>query len=78
MEPEKAISYAVRGFLTPKKATEPPPMLVWQYEGDLPVNEYTGYDKGTYLKLYPRRRIRASDVNFCQHDVDITKTRREY
>lgn len=42
------------------------------------VNEYAGYDYGSYFVLVPRRRIIASDVPIERKEVSIRQVRREY
>ncbi|MBR2908056.1 MAG: hypothetical protein IKC26_10020 [Clostridia bacterium] len=31
--------------------------IVWEYENGSPVYQYTGYDKGTYMDLYPHHAL---------------------
>ena len=68
----KPVSYAVRGVNGHGH------FIVWEYNGINPVNEYVGYDKGTYLALYPKRRLVPSRTELRKQDVAISKTRREF
>ena len=74
---EQKISYGVTGFLRGKPG-ELPPKIVVEYLSGSPVNKYTGYDKGTYLHLYPRERLQPSSVPLTKKTVDILRTVREY
>ena len=76
---DKKIFYVVRGYAK-KNATvgQRIPLVVWQYKGENPVNEYIGYDRETYLRLYPKRRIIPSDIPLVKHDVNVRETREEF
>jgi len=71
---EPKLTYAVRGP-APGKANA---FIVWEYDGASPVNEYTGYDNGTFLRLYPRRKLIPSTVELKKLSVNIRETRREF
>ena len=74
---DQKITYGVTGFLRGKPG-ERSPKIVVEYLCGSPVNKYTGYDKGTYLHLYPRERLQPSSVPLTKKTVDILRTVREY
>lgn len=72
MENTKKITYEVREIVGTK-------YIIWQYADQSPVNEYNGFlVKGTYFRLYPSRRLIASSVDLCRHDIALSKTRRGF
>ena len=48
-----------------------------EYRGGLAVNEYSGYYKGNYFSLYPKRRIAPSCVDLKRKDVSIFEIKKE-
>ena len=74
---EKRMTYGVIGFLRARPG-EPPPKIVVEYVNGVPVNKYTGYDKNTYLVLYPKERLAPSAIPLTKKTVSIFQTVREY
>jgi len=74
---DKRITYVVVGFL-PGRPGEAPPKIVQEHVDGCPVNEYTGYDKGTFLTLYPRRQLMPSTLGMRKMQVSIFDTVRGY
>ena len=71
---ETKLSYAVRGRIPGRSNA----FIVWEYDGAFAVNEYTGYDNGAFLRLYPRRKLIPSKVDLKKLSVSIRETRREF
>lgn len=77
MPEKKELKYAVRGF-RPGRPGEPPHLIVWEYLNGFPIWEYTGYDKKTYLTLYPKRQLAPNTLGHRKLSVNIRDTVREY
>lgn len=72
MDGNREITYGLRRWVYRGKCT-----VVQKLNGN-DVNEYDGYDYGSYFVLVPRRRIIASDVPIARHEVEIERIKREY
>ena len=72
MGDKKGITYGVRGYVSQRQ------YVIVQKQNGFDVNEYRGYDHGTYFVLYPRRRIVPSVVPLEKHKVNIQETKREF
>jgi hypothetical protein len=72
MDGKREITYALRRWVYRGKCT-----VVQKLNGK-DVNEYDGYDYGTYFVLVPRRRIIPSEVPIERHEVNIRFIRREF
>ena len=72
MDDKREITYGLRRWVFRGKCT------VVQKLNGFDVNEYDGYDYGSYFVLVPRRRIIASDVPLERHEVNIRKVKREF
>lgn len=68
----REITYGLRHWVYRGKCT-----VVQKLNGH-DVNEYDGYDYGSYFVLVPRRRIIASDVPITRHEVKIERIKKEY
>lgn len=69
---EDKITYHLLRFVPRGKCT------IVQKRNGHDVNEYDGYDYGTYFVLVPRRRIIASTVPIKRHTVNIQNVKREF
>ncbi len=69
---KREITYGLRHWVYRGKCT-----VVQKLNGH-DVNEYDGYDYGSYFVLVPRRRIIASDVPITRHEVKIERIKKEY
>lgn len=76
--PKEVITYHVTGFLTQRGGEKHPPKIVEERVNGNTVHIYTGYDKGSYLMLYPRRKIMPSTVPYAKKEVSIYDTKRDY
>lgn len=72
MDGKREITYGLRRWVYRGKCT-----VVQKLNGN-DVNEYDGYDYGSYFVLVPRRRIISSDVPIARHEVEIERIKREY
>lgn len=72
MDTKQEITYGLRRWVYSGKCT-----VVQKLNGH-DVNEYDGYDYGSYFVLVPRRRIIASDVPITRHEVKIERIKKEY
>lgn len=69
---KKEISYGVRGQNARGR------LIVWEYVGNEPVNEYYGYMDGDLVKLYPSRKLNPSSLRMDKLTVALRDTRREF
>ena len=69
---KKEISYGVRGQNARGR------LIVWEYVGNEPVNEYVGYMDGDLVKLYPSRKLNPSSLKMDKLTVALRDTRREF
>jgi hypothetical protein len=70
-------TYYVTGFFN-GRAGERMRMEVVEKVAGFPVAIYTGYDRGSFLDLYPKRKIAPSVISFERKKVPITETKRDY
>lgn len=57
--PKDIVTYHVTGFLPHAGGQKHPPKIVEERVNGHVVHIYTGYDKGMYLTLYPRKKSDA-------------------
>lgn len=69
---ELKLRYSIRGYDAQKNCYN-----IIEYNGSIAVNEYSGYYKGNYFSLYPKRRIAPSRVDIKRKDVSIFKIKKE-
>ena len=74
------VTYHVMGFLRQGFKDRYPPAIIEERLNGSTVNRYTGYDHGTYFRLYPMKggKLVASPVPYERKSIGIKEAKRDF